>query len=137
MDDKLELKEGDIWILRDIKNVFQELYDHYRKVEKQNEYLREENARIKSETYKDEELSKMGTEYERMKVEYYRGFPISEVEDEKIKKWMENLLENDPEMKMTTIGGRFHYEFTQTGIGTIGTVVDSYTHKSFTFRELN
>ena len=33
-------------------------------------------------------------------------------------------------------GGRFHYEFLPTGIGTSGTIIDSFTGDKFNFQEL-
>ena len=59
MDEKLELKDGSIWIMEDIKKTLQQVYDHYRNVCNQNDYLRKEIEKVKSEKYADEELSKM------------------------------------------------------------------------------
>ena len=133
MDEKLELKEGSIWILQDIKKVFQELYDHYCSVVNTNEYLQKENERLKSESYKDEELSKMKEKYEKMKKAYFLGFPISEEEDKKIKEW----IEKRPEFNEGAIGGRYTYQFTPTSIGVIGTIIDGMTGEKFTFQELS
>ena len=135
MNDKLELREGSIWILQDIKKVFQELYDHYRRVVKENEYLHEENERLKSEAYKDEELSKMKTEYDKMSSDYYRGFPISEEENKKINEWIENQQKKVPGIGGAS-GGRFTYKFTPTGLGVSGIVIDGFTGDKFTFQEL-
>ena len=135
MDDKLELKEGSMWLVHDLESVLQEVYDHYRSVVNTNEYLRKENERLKSELYKDEELSKMKSEYEKMKSDYYRGFPISEEEDKKINEWMENQQERVPGIGGVS-GGRFTYQFTPTGLGTAGTIIDGFTGDKFTFQEL-
>lgn len=136
MDDKLEFKdEGSIWIMKDIKKVFQELYDHYRSIYKDNEWLEKENERLKSETYKDEELSKMKKEYESMKDDYYRGFGISETENKKINEWIKEVLKDG--LNAGAIGGRFTYHFTPTGIGTIGVIEDTMTGKKFTFKNLD
>ena len=133
--DKLELKEGSIWINQDIKKVFQELYDHYRSIQNTNDYLRNELERVKSDKFKDEELSKMKADYEKMKANYYRGFPISEEEDDLIKEWEKKIMEKHPD-NGGAIGGRFHYEFIPTGIGTIGVVVDTFTKEKFEFQSL-
>ena len=132
--DKLELKDGTIWINQDIKKVLQALYDHYRAVINSNEYLREENKRLKNEQYKDEELDKMKKDYERMKDAYYRGFPISKEEDKKIKKWMDNIIADGPDMKINS--ARFHYEFYPTALGIVGTVIDNITKQKFEFQSL-
>lgn len=136
MKDKLELKDDSIWLLKDIKSVLQDVYDHYREVENYNEYLQKENERLKSETYKDEELSKMKSKYDSMMEAYYRGFPISEEESEKIKQWMKEH-DNDfyKDTKIGTIGGRYTYEFQPTSLGTIGTIIDILTGDKLTFRD--
>lgn len=135
-NDKLDIRDsGTMWLTKDLKDVLQEVYDHYRSVVRINERLREENERLKSETYKDEELAKMKAEHDKMKDEYYRGFPISEKEGKKIKEWMEKQTEGE-DFK-SAIGGRFHYEFTSTSIGTIGYVIDGVTKERFCFRELS
>lgn len=135
MEEKLELKEGTIWLNDTMKNALQEVYNHYRSVVLNNDYLRKENERLKSEAYKDEELSKMKEQYEKMSKDYYRGFPISEEENKKINKWIEDQMDKNPSTG-GAIGGRFQYEFLPTGIGTIGTVIDGITGEKFTFQEL-
>ena len=135
MEDKLELKEGSMWLVHDLKSLLQEVYDHYRSVVNTNEYLRKENERLKSDLYKDEELSKMKSEYDKMKSDYYRGFPISEEEDKKINEWIEKQMEKVPGIGGTS-GGRFTYQFTPTGLGTAGTIIDGFTGDKLTFQEL-
>ena len=135
MDEKLELKDDIIWLNEDIKTALQQVYDHYRSVYNRNEYLKNENERLKSESYKDEELAKMKSDYEKMKSDYYRGFPISEGEDKKIKKWIDKQTEKYPG-NGGAIGGRFRYEFIPTGVGTIGTIIDTFTEDRFNFQDL-
>jgi hypothetical protein len=136
MDDKLELKEDrPMWLLNDIKADFQKLYDHYRWVSARIEHLEEENKRLKSDAYKDEELAKMKSEYDRMKEDYFRGFPISEEEHKKINEWIDEQMKKHPGIG-GAIGGRFTYEFLPTGIGTAGTIIDSFTGDKFNFQEL-
>lgn len=135
MDDKLNLKDGGIWIMDSIENDLKRIYDHYRSVVNENEYLRKENERIKSEKYQDEELSKMKSEYDKMQSDYYRGFPISEKENEKINKWIKNQQKKVPGIGGAS-GGRFTYKFTPTGLGVSGTVIDGFTGDKFTFQEI-
>lgn len=137
-EEKFEIKDQAMWLTTDLKQLLQEVYDHYRSVALQNDYLRKENERLKSEAYKDEELAKMKKEYDEMKEDYYRGFPISKKEDEKIKKWIEKQTEGE-DLKTKAggaIGGRFTYKFYCTSIGTIGVVKDGNTGEEFTFRDL-
>ena len=135
MDEKLELKDGNIWIMEDIKKTLQQVYDHYRSVCNRNDYLKKEIEKVKSEKYADEELSKLKSEYDKMKSDYYRGFPISEEEDKNINEWIKKQQEKNPGSGGTA-GGRFTYRFTPTGLGTAGTIIDSFTGDEFTFQEL-
>ena len=133
MDDKLNLTEDHtIWLSKDIRSVLQEVYDHFRDVNNRNKYLEEEIERVKSEKYKDEELTKMKEQYDRIMGDYYRGFPFSKKEEQKINKWIDNL----PKANEGALGGRFRYEFIPTSIGTVGTIIDSFTGEKFTFQEL-
>ena len=135
MDEKLELKDGNIWIMDDIKKTLQQVYDHYRIICNRNGYLKNEIEKVKSEKYADEVLLKMRSEYEKMKSDYYRGFPISEEESKKIKEWMNKQIEKNPSTG-GAIGGRFSYKFIPTGVGTIGIVIDGITDETFTFSEI-
>ena len=135
MDEKLELKDGNILIMEDIKKTLQQVYDHYRSVCNRNDYLKKEIEKVKSEKYADEELSRLKSEYDRMKSDYYRGFPISEEEDKNIKEWIKNQQEKNPGIGGAA-GGRFTYKFTPTGLGTVGTIIDGFTGDEFTFKEL-
>lgn len=135
---KLELKDDKpIWLNEDIEEVLQELYDHYRAINNRNEYLSKEIARVKEETYKDNELTEMKKKYDEMSADYYRGFPISKEESEKISTWMKEVTKGeDPREKIGgAVGGRFKYEFIPTSIGVIGTIIDSFTGKKLTFQE--
>ena len=135
MDEKLELKDGNIWIMDDIKKTLQQVYDHYRIICNRNGYLTKEIEKVKSEKYADEELSKLKSEYDKMKSDYYRGFPISEEEDKNINEWIKKQQEKNPGSGGTA-GGRFTYRFTPTGLGTVGTIIDGFTGDEFTFQEL-
>ena len=135
MDEKLELKDGNIWIMDDIKKTLQQVYDHYRIICNRNDYLKKEIEKVKSEKYADEELSRLKSEYDRMKSDYYRGFPISEEEDKNIKEWIKNQQKKNPGIGGAA-GGRFTYRFTPTGLGTAGTIIDGFTGDEFTFQEL-
>ena len=59
MDDELELKDGSMWTIHDLKSLLQEVYDHYRSVVKTNDYLKNEIEKEKSEKYAYEVLLKM------------------------------------------------------------------------------
>ena len=135
MDEKLELKDDTIWIMEDIKKTLQKVYDHYRDVCNTNDYLRKEIEKVKSDTYKDEELAKMKSEYDRMKEDYFRGFPISKEQWKKIKEWQDKIIDKHPAGK-ATISGRFTYIFYPTSIGTAGEIKDNISGETFEFQEL-
>ena len=111
--------------------------------ERRIEYLEEENKKLKDEHYKDSEMQRMATELKEAKEDLYRGFPISEKEQEKIREWE---LKHDAEkhglktmeqraMGHGCIGGSLTWCFTPTSIGTIGEVICSCGEK-FTFQDL-
>ena len=114
----------------DVAEAFQTIQREINLLKYQNKRLSEENSRLKNENYKDEELSKMKTQLEKMQQDYYRGFPISEEEQKSIRKWMDK---HDEEVHHTRTlgdklklggccGGRYTYKFIPTSIGTLGTV---------------
>lgn len=131
---KFELDDSSpLFLVHDFKDVLQELYNHYRSVVSTNEYLGSENERLKSEAYKDEELSTMKEKYDKMRDDYYRGFPISEKEMAKIHEWQDKII-GGVDMKIN--GTRFHYEFYPTPLGVSGKVVDNITGEKFEFQEI-
>lgn len=112
--------------------------------EKSIKRLEEENKQLKSENYKDEELSKMESQLEDMRADFYRGFPISEEEERLIEEWqrkhekiVHSLKTLDDRLKAGgCIGaGRYKYIFTPTSIGVSGEVVCSCGAK-FEFQEI-
>lgn len=109
------------------------------------ESLKEENKKLKNETYKDSELTNMKEKYESMKKDLMRGFPISEEEEKRIEEWR---LKHDKEVHGITtldqrlraggcIGGRYKYTFIPTSIGIIGSIKcncgEEYTFQSDLF----
>ena len=101
--------------------------------EKRIKYLEEENKRLKDEAYKDIELNNMKEQLDNMKKDYWRGFPISEQEQEAIEKWKKK---HDEEVHgFTTVklrlkaggccGGRYTYRFVPTSIGISGKIICS------------
>lgn len=93
-------------------------------------WLEEENKKLKEEAWKDEEFSNMKAELDKLKDEYYRGFPITKSEAEAIEKWkraheeeVHGLKTNKQRLKARGVsGGRYSYHFIPTSIGTSGVV---------------
>ncbi len=105
--------------------------------------LEKENEDLKNNAYKDKELAAMRDELNKMKSEYYRGFPISEDEENKINEWIETHEREvhgiktyaDKLASHRCCGGSYTYEFVPTSIGTIGTVRCN-CGAEFTFKDM-
>ena len=135
MEKEIDFKTMPHFIMESMESALNSIYQHFQQEQSINEHLREENARLKSDAYKDEELSKMKAELDKMKADYYRGFPISKKEQEKIDEWKRKQIQDSPSPR-TAIGGRFTYEFYPTSLGISASVVDGMTKEKFEFREL-
>ncbi len=118
---------------------------HYEHCKAVNDRLKKENAELKDEHYRDEELQKWKAIAAEAQADCNRGFPISEREWEAVKAWMKqhdreaHSLDSDTDAAFVkrggAIGGNYKYEFVPTSIGVIGTVICS-CGESFTFQEL-
>lgn len=115
----------------------------YKDAEAEIEKLEKKNKTLKDEQYQNKELQSMKERLESMQRAIYRGFPISEEEQEKIREWQK---EHDREVhgatdiegcltKAGAIGGDYTYEFIPTSIGTFGLVKCTCGAK-FTFQEV-
>ena len=113
------------------QNIVNDLLKRLRQLELSVENLKKENAELKSEHYKDEQLSNMKDKLNRMEKDYYRGFPISEEEEEQINKFQDKYRKY-----YGAIGGAFTYKFTPTSIGVIGEVI-APNSESFVFKDLS
>ena len=126
-----------------VAEAFQTIQREINLLEYQNKRLNEENCRLKNENYKNEELSGMRQQLEKMQKDYYRGFPISEEEQKSIREWMDKHDEEvhncrtlkDKLRRGGCVGGTYKYEFVPTSIGTVGTVKCS-CGAEFTFQEI-
>lgn len=126
-----------------LEESFRSVRAHIEAVEKRNKYLEEENAKLKDEAYKDKELSATVEKYNEMQKDIRRGFPISEKEEETIKKWIKEHEEEKHGAnykkgvyrKSGAIGGSYTYKFVPTSIGTFGSIHCS-CGDSFTFQEV-
>lgn len=117
------------------RECIEKLVDTLVRSESRIQYLQEQILDLKSETYKDKELAAMRESYKQMEADYYRGFPISEKERERIKKWIANH-EEEHRGGHGACGGKYNYIFTPTGIGTFGCVKCS-CGKEFVFQDLS
>ena len=113
------------------QNIVNDLLKRLRQLELSVENLKKENAELKSEHYKDEQLSNMKDKLNRMEKDYYRGFPISKEEEEQINKFQDKYRQY-----YGAIGGAFTYKFTPTSIGVIGEVI-APNNESLVFKDLS
>ena len=121
----------------------EDIKDELKRKDMTLKYLELQNRELYDEHYKDNEMQQMLNELNKMKDDYYRGFPISEEEDKNIKEWIDNherdvhgcyTLE-DKINRGGCCGGTYTYEFVPTSIGTIGTVKCSCGAK-YTFQDM-
>ncbi|MGN0437000.1 MAG: hypothetical protein ACI4F4_00635 [Lachnospiraceae bacterium] len=110
------------------------LKEKFLKQEKRNEYLQEEINKLKSGIFEKEELARMRREYDAMRDDNQRGFPITKEENDGINNW---IMDHEKKHKggHGVSGGKYTYEFTPTGIGTVG-LIRCICGKSFCFRDL-
>jgi predicted nuclease with TOPRIM domain len=110
---------------------------------KRIKYLEEENRKLKEEYSKDEEIQSMQQRLDEMKKDYWRGFPITEVEQKAIEEWKKKHDEEvhgytTDSMRMKAegcCGGRYVYKFLPTSISTIGTI-KCHCGAEFTFQDM-
>lgn len=105
-------------------------------------HLEEENKKLKDEHYKDGEIQIMKSELEKMKKDYWRGFPISKNEENAIEKWKKehdkkvHRFSKKLRMKAEGVsGGRYSYHFVPTALGTSG-VIRCSCGAEFEFQEI-
>lgn len=126
-----------------VSDLCQGIIDKTDTYEKRIKYLEEENKKLKDEHYKDSEMQRMKAELKKAKEDLYRGFPISEEEEKRIKEWQDKHDAEVHGLKTLKervhaggcIGGRYSYEFVSTSIGVVGTVKCNCGAK-FTFQDL-
>ena len=106
----------------EVNKKLDEIRDQFVRANKINEQLREENHNLRDEHYKDKELAKMSKILERMRADYFRGFPIYEEEEKKINEFQkehDTNFHSNPTQYHGSAGGGYEYSFYPTGLGTI------------------
>lgn len=129
-------------IFENTHELIKELKNRFDKQEDRIKYLEERNKKLQKENWAEEKCQKMENRYNAMLSEYYRGFPISEEEQEKITAWKkQHDLEKhhadtlDKRVRLDGVsGGRFKYIFIPTSLGTLGYIQCNCGEK-FCFRD--
>ena len=106
--------------------------------------LKEANKKLKEDNYKDNELSKMQFELDKMRQDYWRGFPITEDEEKVIEEWKKKHVAEKHRLKTEddilraggSIGGTWKFEFIPTSIGISGSIVCGICGEKFEFQKI-
>lgn len=115
----------------DLEKTFLAIKAGFRGKDMRISFLEKELQEYKDEKWKDNELQELKKKYDRMSADYYRGFPISPNENEKLVHWQNEHTKNihnavtlEQKLRLEgASGGRWTYEFVPTAIGTFGTCV--------------
>lgn len=122
--------DGHILEVPSINDLCFALKEKFARQERELEMLRVENDKLKTGIWREEEMARLKSKYDKMEKEYHRGFPISEQEQEMINQFMaEHRADNG------AIGDGFTYRFVPTSIGVAGSIV-AMNGDELTFREL-
>jgi hydrogenase maturation factor len=116
--------------VQEFEDCLESIKIRYESSQKRTNFLEQRLKEIEDEKWKDKELQEMKAQLDKMKENYWRGFPITEQQQQKINEWQK---EHDikthhldtPEKRMRAegvSGGRLTYVFLPTSIGTFGTV---------------
>lgn len=127
---RMDKTDGHMVLVYDLEKCLEAIKARNEDNEDTIERLQEEIKVLKSEHYKDEQLQEMKKRLEKMQKDYWRGFPLTEEEEQDIKRWQDKHnaevhdITTDYERQKAAgcIGGQFTYEFTVTSIGILGQV---------------
>lgn len=125
--------------------IIDELKESIKWLQSRYDDARETINKMKEDTYKDSELTRLKDEVKRLEESTQYGFLISKEEHDAINDWKQDWINRKKDENiymgtngnayMGTIGGGFIYQFHPTGIGTVGRVI-APDGEDFKFREL-
>lgn len=131
-------------IFENTHNLIEELNNRFDRQEDRIKYLEEENKKLQEKNWAEEKYQKMQSRYNTMRDDYYRGFPISKEEQEKINEWKKD--HDIKKHRATSLqkrlnlegasGGRFKYIFVPTSLGTTAYIQCSCGEK-FCFQDFD
>lgn len=115
----------------DLEKTFRAVKAGYRDKDTRIKYLEQKVRELEDEKWKNEELQELKKKYDKMSEDYYRDFPISPDENEKLAHWQNEHTKNihnavtlEQKLRLEgASGGRWIYEFVPTAIETFGICV--------------
>lgn len=131
MDKKFSTNvDGHILEVPSINDLCLALKEKFARQERELEMLRVENDKLKTGIWREEEMARLKSKYDKMEKEYHRGFPISEQEQEVISQFIA-----EHRADYGAISGGFTYRFVPTSIGVASSIV-ALNGDELVFREL-
>lgn len=138
------MKDGCMTTVYDLEQCLEAIRARNEDNEDTIRHLNAEIAELKSEHYKDKQLQEMKKRLEKMQKDYWRGFPITEEEEQDIKRWQDKhnaeahdiTTDYERQKAAGSIGGQFTYEFTITSIGILGYVRCGICGEKYCFSEI-
>ena len=123
------MKNGEFLRVEDLDTVCEQLRCIFDDQEAENTRLRRNLESITDEKWKDNELQELRKQRDDALADMYRGFSITQEENDRINAWKkehdkhQHGLKSDSERCRAggAIGGRYSFDFTGTSIGTFGT----------------
>lgn len=117
-----KFKNGEYIKIETIDEICNNFKNLYQDQNERIEYLLEENKKLRSENYKDEELQRMQQELEEARTKLHLGFPITIEENTAAASWQQQHIKkyHNGNSYAGVIGGMFDFCFIPTSIGTIG-----------------
>ena len=141
--DKVDPETGEMVTVYDIKDCLRAIRIRNQDNEYCIKYLQEEVKKLKEEHYKDNEIKRLKQALGKALNDNFRGFPISEKEEELIEEWtkehdrkVHRLTSDKLRMQANGVsGGRYLYKFLPTSIGISG-VIQCSCGAEFEFRKI-
>lgn len=121
-------KDGNYVNVPTMEDCLRAIETRYQRSLDTNERLREEIKKLENEHYENEEIQRLTKKLESMQGDLYRGFGITEEDEERIDAWKKEHEEEKHGLKTLkqklaaggAIGGRYSYIFLPTSIGVVG-----------------
>ena len=129
----------------DVNKLLQRIGNEFERKNSEIKHLQEEIKKLKDSDYKDIELANMESKLNEAKQDLYRGFPITEDDENRIEEWKRKHEEEAHGLKTLEdrmraqgcCGGVYEYRFIPTSIGVVGEIICDKCGAKFTFQEFD